>query len=359
MNYNLEILDDYIKKGLVDVQSHPVFPLKVYKYSRECQYSSSWDDITLNMRGTILDSDGNLVAKGFSKFFNYEEVKDLIPWGKEVVWVQEKMDGSCGILFYYENEWVMATNGSFTSEQSIKGLEIFKSKYDLDKFDKNITYVVEIIYKENKIVVDYGNDERVVFLTLFNKDRELNVSTMRSILLSQGVSISDIVNSELLLDSDENLAISLKEKNLQNSEGYVLRFQPSNYRIKIKFEDYVKLHSFLANFSNVDIWVCLKNGEDISKIVLYVPDEFDEWIENEKSKLIREFKNYVHFVNFVYHQIGRPLFRKDFAEKVKEQDSRIHSILFRMYDGKNYDDLIWKLIKPEKSRPLRYEIFGE
>lgn len=352
MKYDLEILEEYIKKGLVEVQSHPRLPLKVYKYSRKCQYESVWDEITLNMRGTILDLEGNLVARGFSKFFNYEEITENIPWGEQIVWIQEKLDGSCGILFHYENEWIMATNGSFTSNQAIKGLEIIKSNYDLGYFDKNLTYVVEIIYKENKIVVDYGDEEKVVFLTIFNKNRELSVSNVRSILLSQGVPTDNLVSSELFLDSNEDLAKSLKNKNIPNSEGYVLRFQPSNFRLKIKFDDYVRVHKFLQNFSILDIWECLKNNQDISQILDNIPDEFDSWVKEESKKLIKDFKHIDYFSNFVYNTMKKNKYdRKDFANNVKQQDKKIHSILFRMFDDRKYDDLIWNLIKPKKLKP--------
>ena len=39
----------------------------------------------------------------------------------------EKMDGSLGILFNYQDEWILATRGSFTSPQAIKGTEILKT----------------------------------------------------------------------------------------------------------------------------------------------------------------------------------------------------------------------------------------
>lgn len=356
MKYDLDILNKYKEDGLIDCQKHPIHPLFVYKYSRECQYKGIWDDITLNMRGTILDLEGNLIAKGFSKFFNYEEVIDTINWSGENVWVQEKMDGSCGILFNYNDEWIMATNGSFTSSQAIKGLEIIKSNYDLSLFDKNLTYVVEIIYKDNKIVVDYGNEEKVVFLTIFNKNRELPMNGIKNVLLSSGIPESDFVISNLVISPTNDLAMSLKNKKTNNSEGYVLRFQPSNYRIKIKFEDYVKLHRLLTSFSNIDIWESLKNNDDISKILNNIPDEFDTWVKNEILNITSNYNSLDEFSNKVFNEIGEQTLRKDFAQQVMNQDIKLRPILFRMYDNRKYDDLLWKLVKPEKSKPFRNEI---
>ena len=98
MRYDLNILNDYIDKKLITKQDHPTLPLSIYNYTRSCQYESKWDEITLNCRGLVLDRDGNVVAKPFDKFFNYEELKEI---PNEPFEVFEKMDGSLGILFNY------------------------------------------------------------------------------------------------------------------------------------------------------------------------------------------------------------------------------------------------------------------
>ena len=103
MKYDLNILNDYIERGLIIKQVHPTLPLSIYNYSRSCQYGGQWDDITLNCRGLVLDNEGNVIAKPFPKFFNYEEhTTEEIP--NELFDVYEKMDGSLGICFYYERE---------------------------------------------------------------------------------------------------------------------------------------------------------------------------------------------------------------------------------------------------------------
>jgi hypothetical protein len=94
------------------------------------------------MRGTILDNDGNLIAKSFNKFFNIEE---FISIPNDTFDVYEKIDGSCIILFYYNHEWIFASKGSFTSEQAVKAKEL-SSKYPLNILDTKKTYVFEIIY---------------------------------------------------------------------------------------------------------------------------------------------------------------------------------------------------------------------
>ena len=84
MKYDLDILNDYIEKGLVIKQVHPTLPLSIYNYSRTCQYGGLWDDITLNCRGLVLDNKGNVIAKPFPKFFNYESLTFQLSDGTEL-----------------------------------------------------------------------------------------------------------------------------------------------------------------------------------------------------------------------------------------------------------------------------------
>lgn len=162
---DLKTLNEYEKDGWIKSQKHPYLPLLIWNYTPQTQYSKYWTEVTLQCRGLVTNLDGVIVARPFKKFFNYEELNpEDIPNEDYVIY--EKMDGSLGILFYYEydliekekydksnyeptpkrkGEWVFATRGSFTSPQSIKGKELLK-KYPLDKLNKDNTYLFEIIY---------------------------------------------------------------------------------------------------------------------------------------------------------------------------------------------------------------------
>ena len=138
----LDTLNKYLEEGLVQKQVHPTLPLTIWNYTPKVQYENLWDEITLMTRGLVVDDLGNIVARPFAKFFNWEEMKHTPTDDFEVF---EKVDGSCIILFYYNHEWVFASRGSFTSEQSVKAKEL-SSKYPLHSLDKQKTYIFEIIY---------------------------------------------------------------------------------------------------------------------------------------------------------------------------------------------------------------------
>jgi RNA ligase len=154
----LDLLNKYFDEGLVVKQTHPTLPLTIWNYSLKTQYDNLWDEVTLQARGLVTDENGNVVARTFKKFFNLEE-KKFTPTSDFDVY--EKMDGSLGIFFYYEGGWIMATRGSFTSDQAVKGYEMM-FKYDFTSLHKNYTYLFEIIYPENRIVVQYDFEDLVL-----------------------------------------------------------------------------------------------------------------------------------------------------------------------------------------------------
>lgn len=353
----LENLNTYIENGWVMKQVHPALPLSIYNYTQSTQYDSHWDDITLMCRGLILDNDGHIIAKPFGKFFNYEELidKHIIPWfGSDDIIIQDKMDGSLGILFNYAGNWIMATRGSFTSDQAIKGLQIVKSTHDLANFDINLVYVGEIIYPENRIVVDYGKEENFTFLSIFDKDEELNFSHAQNLLRSYGVNDNHIVKSEIHKPIGHSLYETLKSKNIENEEGYVLRFLPSNFRTKIKFSDYVTLHRILTQCSTYDIYNNLKEfGKLPDALLADVPDEFFNWVKATETVIKKNYgeieKEYLWIFEIIMRAEGVED-RATFASIAKRY--KYPGILFCMYSKKDYKDHIWKLIKPAYGKPF-------
>ena len=352
MQYDLNILNEYIEKGLIIKQVHPTLPLSIWNYSRTCQYDRLWDEVTLNCRGLVLDNEGNVIAKPFPKFFNYEEhTSEEIP--NELFEVYEKMDGSLGICFYYNGEWHMTTRGSFTSEQAIKGRDLL-NKYKYKYLPTDCTYLFEIIYPENRVVVDYGTDEKLVMLASIqtNTGKEYDI-------YNEGY---DELGFELVMKYNTfGEGFDELKKEISNSkEGYVICFK-NGMRMKIKGDEYVRLHKILTNFSTTDIWELLRTGGNMNEFLERVPDEFDKWVKMTISDLkyayfqVSERAGKLHD-GFRYGKFGdvdpEPT-KKQFAEFVMKQAEVLRPVMFAMWDKKPYDDIIWKLIKPKWSKPFK------
>jgi RNA ligase len=352
MKVDINIINDYVVKGLLDKNPHPVLPIAIYNYSREVQYEGKWDDITKMCRGLVLDGDGNVIAKSFNKFFNMEEhSSNEIP--NESFEVFEKMDGSLGILFWYEGNWVFATKGSFNSDQAKKGIEML-SKYDVNPLPKGYTILFEVIYPENRIVCDYGDNESLVVLSMISNANgvELDYSSLKQIC---DVSGFPLVKRYDGIDDYKTLKSIINN----NQEGFVVRFK-SGFRMKIKGEEYVRLHRILTGFSNINIWEILKDGKDLNEFLEKVPDEFDKWVKSVASNLRYSFfhideragKMFDYFMYGKYNDKEPVTDRKVFAEWVLSQEKYLQPILFKMFDRKDYSSYIWSLIRPVYSKPF-------
>jgi RNA ligase len=340
MEINLDTLVKYRDDGWLLSQNHPTLPLIIWNYSQTTQYENYWDEITLSCRGLVTDNEGNIVAKPFDKFFNIEEGKFEPTENFEVY---EKMDGSLGIVFWYEGQWVVATRGSFTSDQAIKATEILK-KYNKDIMFRHLTFCFEIIYPENRIVLDYGTDEKLVLLGTFNKDGKEMDSEIWSQWGFDVVKKYDGIN-----DYKE-----LKQMVKNDQEGFVVKFSNGD-RVKVKGIEYLRLHKIMTNVTTTGVWEYLKNGEDVMEILKDVPDEF----YNKIKSYVRDLR-YSHFqisedagkkfdgMMYGKYNDKEPIEdRKEFAEWVFTQPKHMSGILFRMFDKKDYSEIIWNLIRPE------------
>ena len=348
----IEKLEQYHKDGLLQKQIHPTLDLTIWNYSPKVQYERLWDEITVQCRGLVTNSKGEIVARPFTKFFNYEELTpEEIP--NEYFDVYEKMDGSLGILFNYQGEWVLSTRGSFTSPQSIKGRELLE-KYDYNRLHSDYTYLFEIIYSENRIVCVYDFEDLVLLGVIHTETGdEVNIHNTDN----EDVRLKNMLNNlnfkivTLYKTWGEGYDI-LKKEISKDKEGYVIRFK-NGFRMKIKGEEYVRLHRIITNISNRDIWEYLKDGRPLDDILDKVPDEFYDWVKQTKEELLTQFETLDKEYQWIFKIINRvPGIENrgvfaSFAKKYKHPN-----LLFNMLDGKDYSEQIWKLLYPPYSKPF-------
>ena len=339
----MSILDDYSKRGLLIKQVHPKLPLHIWNYTPEVQYGQLWDNITLSCRGLVTDDRGNVLAKPFKKFFNIEEDRHVPTQDFEVF---EKMDGSLGIVFKYNGEVIYATRGSFASDQA-KWMAKYGEKYNFkDILVEGFTYLFEIIYPENRIVVNYGDQERLVLLSIINT--ETGEEIPYDDILFDGWDI--VQKYDGIRDYSE-----LKGKIDNNAEGFVVRFSNGD-RMKIKGEEYLRLHKIMTNISTTGVWEHLSTGGDINELLKDVPDEFYKKIKDYADTLshgyyqVSEYCGKTHY-NFRYGKYNdrevEPT-KKEFAQHVLTNGHPPYrAVMFAMWDGKPYEKLIWNILKPE------------
>jgi len=344
------------------VNKHPNAELYIYNYSRECQFKMNWDEITLNCRGLILDGHCNIVARPFGKFFNYEEhqaehAQEKLPAIPNLPFkVFKKLDGSLGILYWLEEAPAIATRGSFASEQAIHATDVLYEKH-ADKFkflNKEWTYLFEIIYKQNRIVLDYGDKDDIILLAVINNKtgEEYDIYDPR---VNPGFEVV-----EECTEFRGKTFRQLQKMDISNEEGFVLVYKLPDgtcFRVKVKFGEYKRLHSLVTNVTTKKIWENLMNGDSLEELISAIPDESFDWIRDEIKRLKTAYADTELFALNTYDKLEKELYgipfkehRKKFARAVFEntETAKISHVLFAMLDGKDYSKIIWTLIKPEE-----------
>ncbi|MEZ6141527.1 MAG: T4 RnlA family RNA ligase [Zavarzinella sp.] len=323
---NVDAIQREIEAGYINEQHHPKLPLRILNYSQKTQFEWRWNNETMQCRGLILDRNWNIIARPFPKFFSVEQLKGVVP--AEPFEVYEKLDGSLGILYFVEGEPHIASRGSFTSEQAKRATRIIQKKYAHLQLDISKTYLFEVIYPENRIVVDYGDQEDLILLAIM----DTRTGTEEPL---QQIGFPVVKRYDGFGHFDEILAMQN-----DSSEGFVVRFQ-SGQRVKIKFEEYKRLHRLLTGVSPRAIWDVLANGGVLADILEQVPDEFFNWVRNIESNLKAEFSRIEAIARNAMRIDGT---RRELASYF--QQCPYPSIMFAMLDGKDYKPQIWKLIKP-------------
>jgi RNA ligase len=343
------VLNDYINNSLIMANKHPELDIWILNYSPKVQSKKFWDEYTLSCRGLVIDAEGTILARPFQKFKNYEEHDPSEIDMSQKYDVFEKMDGSLIILFYYEPrmQWIVASRGSFISEQALEAQKMINANI-YDKLDVDCTYLFEIIYPENRIVVDYGNRRELVLLTKI--ETKWGVEHQYVDIVAKYSKFFTIVKK---YDVKINNLTDLKRLEEDNKEGFVVRFA-NGFRVKVKFEEYVRLHGILTNVSNLTVWEHLMNHYDFDALLDRVPDEFYDWLKKTVSVLEANFneierKALKEFIR-IYH-VNQIIDRKAFAMEAIKTEYR--SILFKLYDKKPYDDIIWKQVRPTYSKPFK------
>jgi Fe2+ transport system protein B len=189
---------------------------------------------------------------------------------------------------------------------------------------------------QNRIVVDYGDYEGLVLLGAFDTKSGVEINQTEL----QNLDGFEIVTTYKTWGEGYDL---LKEEIPNNKEGYVIRFK-NGFRMKIKGEEYLRLHKVMTEVSTKSVWEALSNGDNLENLLKDVPDEFYTKIKEYENKLISDFNKIKNEYTWYFFLIPKED-KKEFALIAKE--SKHPTILFNMLNGKDIDSVIWKIIQPK------------
>lgn len=241
-------LQEYVGTSFIRYEKHPYADLHIYGYYEEPDKKSVWDNNTKLCRGIILDGDGNVIEKPFSKFWTFKQyignriilLNDnqvlRVPDGR--FRITEKIDGTMTTLYWIGDTPFLATQRSFTNIKAIEATRLLHSEYGhlIKNLDKRHTWVFEAVYPEINVLIDYGQRKELVLIGCIDKEsgRALPVP---DIGFPRCKDFSHLNQNNRRLDE-------LMSLNLPNQEGFVLYYQNGDM-VKLKFPWYLKAHALL------------------------------------------------------------------------------------------------------------------
>lgn len=330
-------LDARVEQGLIyrSVEVGDGYTYYLYNYSDKCQFERQWDEYTLMARGLILDQDDNILCRPFKKFFNLDElpaVGQRLP--DEQFLAINKEDGSLGCLWFdpARKAWRVTTRGAFASEQAVWATEKIREwGWDCDKvWNRDTTVLLEIVYPENKIVLDYAGKTALFYLA------EIDNKTGRSTIYNQ-----NIIEGQYLPGLDpvpiwnvadiDNLRTFLKTA--KGVEGVVLYYCEADFRVKMKAADYLRLHKIRNSITPLGVHEMFMASR-LDDIIAGIPDEFYE----DFLRLWDYFNEiFIRDCNIITTSLGmyRYNMRKQFADRVNNiLPVYLRGAAFAWYDGK-------------------------
>ena len=158
----------------------------------------------------------------------------------------------------------------------------------------------------------------------------------------------------------DSLAEALVAPPRPGREGMVVHFIDSDERLKIKQEDYVRLHRLMFGVSARSVYEVLRSGDTgLDDLLDRVPDEFYAWVTATRAELVAARDAAVAAGQALHDHAATelaargldptdPSYPKEFALLLNPIDDPAKHIAFAIRSGKPYD--AWRLVEPSGTR---------
>jgi RNA ligase len=264
----------------------------------------------------------------------------------------EKVDGSMGSVFLnpQTKQPQVATRGSVDNEQSKVATEMLSRYRVFNLLARDITLIVEIVYPENRVVVDYGELSGLILLAARHNQsgKFVDLQTLVWFSVHTGMPLPTIKQGYYLKKIvDELPTLSV------NEEGFVAVFE-SGERFKFKGDAYKQAHRILSGISYKRT-IEYMESDDLDTLFEIVPDE---WLDTVKAWI----SSIEADVGIMSEAVSRYLdVERDAKELVQAlRDDNVSNLLFactmNAFRNKPFKPLVLKHLK--KGASSKGLIFG-
>jgi RNA ligase len=332
--------------------------LTLFNYTAQAHHKNIWSAFERMSRGLIINNKtGEIVACPFPKFFNWGQ-KDRPRGHLLEMEVTEKADGSLGILYRNNDQYFVATRGSFDGEQAKWATQFLNANYDLDDLDSRWTILFEIIYPGNRVVVNYQDREDLVLIGAIdrftgedlrfypeNPDNDNSLLELCRCYGFTGPETFCFNSIEAILAALEGLSY--------NEEGYVARFSCGT-RIKFKGDKYLNAHRLIYNMSHKRVIEACATGT-IDDILYLMPDEFHGEVGTMRDNIRASVRELLVRIERAWQVVRETDSRKQFAAHVTKNFADLAPYLFAKLDGADINKIERMIYKTGVTAPKNRE----
>jgi hypothetical protein len=275
----------------IKYRRHQQYPnLVLLKYD---QIASPFnEEIVRECRGIVLDEndDWRVVSRAFDKFFNHGEgLAATLDWS--TARVQEKVDGSLCVLYWYADAWHVATTGTPDASGPVERRDLTFARLFWQTFGEapdptfggwckpgSYCLYFEICTPYNRIVVVH-DEPRLIVLGARNLHTQQEVpATVAAAMLGHR---HEPVR-EYPLDSMAGILASFDTIRPLEQEGYVV-VDGAFRRVKVKHPGYVALHHAREGMS-LKAFVTIAQSGEVPEVVVAFP-ELRPQLEDVRARL--------------------------------------------------------------------------
>jgi hypothetical protein len=143
---------------LVKMRPSAKYPgLYVLKYSKTVFYDDLWNEFLEECRGTVIDKDFNVIARPFTKIYNYGIEKNApVIDPNEIVTAFRKVNGFMVSVTWYNNDLLVSTTGSLEGPYADMARELIDvAKYqDVCRQNPNVTFMFECVHPNDPHIIE-------------------------------------------------------------------------------------------------------------------------------------------------------------------------------------------------------------
>lgn len=280
-------------------------PWVLIKYSLLTVDRSMWEDknsVYRECRSVVINlKDEELVLVPFRKFFNLDEVAEnqlevilkKIENAKSVE-ISNKLDGSMQQARYYQGEFVMSGSSALETKNSFRleeGYEFLKENYRrMLKDYPDLTFIFEYISMRDQHVVKYTEaDQGLTMIGARNvyTGAILSYKQLKAFKDIYGVSVVDLETGTL-----EEMLEKTKTYRSDEKEGWVINID--GHLVKLKVEDYVKVHKLLSQVSSPNVIIEAIGDGYYDDLFSKVPQAYRDRVEKIANQVFKYVKNKEH-----------------------------------------------------------------